>query len=166
MKPIDMEATKQRYIAFIESCKSIVISSTNEQGVPFISYAPVVKYNEKLYIYISQISDHYYYVDSNEHIHVMMIADEAKSPNVFARERARWVCTTANLGNEGHDDVFAQFDAAFGESMMKLLRGLDFSLFELTPVEGRYVVGFGQAFNVNLSGSMLEHVVVDRKEKE
>ena len=49
--------------------------------------------------------------------------------------------------------------------MMTMLRGLDFSLFELTPDMGRYVVGFGLAFNTNLDGSIFEHVVVDKNNK-
>lgn len=47
--------------------------------------------------------------------------------------------------------------------MIDLLRGLDFSLFELTPLEGRYVVGFGKAFDVNLLENTISHVVIDKK---
>lgn len=46
---------------------------------------------------------------------------------------------------------------------MDILRGLDFSLFELTPFEGRYVVGFGLAFDVTIDGKTFKHVVVDKK---
>lgn len=165
MKKINIEETKQQYIEFINNCKSLLISSVNEEGTPFISYAPYVTHEDKIYIYISQISDHYRYVESNERIHVMLIEDEAKSPNIFARQRARWECETANLGNEGHEEIFAKFDDVCGANMMKMLRGLDFSLFELSPLEGRYVIGFGQAFDVSLSGSRFEHVVVDKKDK-
>lgn len=165
MKQLDIESTKKKYAEFVESCKTIMLSTIDENGVPFISYAPYVKADGKLYIYISRISDHYLFVENNDKIHVMLIADESASNNTFARERARWVCTTQNIGNEGHDDVFAHFNVKFGEKMMNMLRGLDFSLFELTPLEGRYVVGFGQAFDVDLSGDRFEHVVIDKKEK-
>jgi len=46
---------------------------------------------------------------------------------------------------------------------MELLRSLDFSLFELTPIEGRYVVGFGKAFTIDIAKDTLIHVVVDKK---
>ncbi|AZN39078.1 HugZ family pyridoxamine 5'-phosphate oxidase [Paenibacillus albus] len=165
MKQPNTEELKERYISFVNSRKSLVISSQDEQGVPFISYAPYIQAGGKLYIYISRISDHYRYVENNAHIHVMLIGDESASPNVFARERARWVCESKNLGNEGYEEIFALFDERFGDKMMGMLRGLDFSLFELTPSSGRYVVGFGQAFEVDLSGERFEHVVVDRKDK-
>ncbi|WP_136607803.1 HugZ family protein [Paenibacillus dokdonensis] len=165
MKTIDIETTKTRYTAFMESRSTLIISTLDENGTPFISYAPFVKTGGKLYIYISQISDHYRYVENNEQIHVMMIADESQTPNTFARERARWACASENLGNDGHEDIFGEFNLKFGDKMMNMLRGLDFSLFELTPLAGRYVIGFGQAFDVDLSGDRFEHVVVD-KEKD
>lgn len=62
-------------------------------------------------------------------------------------------------------EINEQNNEAFGEKMMTMLRGLDFSLFELTPDMGRYVVGFGLAFNTNLDGSIFEHVVVDKNNK-
>ncbi|UVI30695.1 HugZ family pyridoxamine 5'-phosphate oxidase [Paenibacillus spongiae] len=163
MKQIDTEAMKKKFTDFVESRKTLVISSLDENGNPFASYAPFVKMDGKLYIYISRISDHYRYVEESKRISVMLLADESQSPNTFARERARWACSTANLGNEGHDEVFALFNESFGSKMMDMLRGLDFSLFELTPIEGRYVVGFGQAFDVDLSGDRFEHVVIDKK---
>jgi len=163
MKQIDTESMKKKYIDFVESRKTLVISSIDENGDPFVSYAPFVKKDGKLYIYISRISDHYRYVEDNKRIYVMLIADEAQSQNTFARERARWACSTANIGNEGHDEVFALFNESFGGKLMDMLRGLDFSLFELTPIEGRYVVGFGQAFDVDISGDRFEHVVIDKK---
>jgi heme iron utilization protein len=49
--------------------------------------------------------------------------------------------------------------------MTGVLRGLDMSLFELSPIEGRYVVGFGQAFDVDIFGGKFDHVVVDKNSR-
>lgn len=165
MKQMDTATLKQKYQDFSANRKTLVLSTLDENGHPFVSYAPYVKYDGKMYIYISRISDHYRYVEENEQIYVMLIADETGTPNLFARERARFACKTANLGNEGHEEIFALFNEAFGQKMMDMLRGLDFSLFELTPLEGRYVVGFGQAFDVDVTGEKFEHVVVDKKKE-
>lgn len=93
-------------------------------------------------------------------------ADEAQSNNKFATERARWICTTKNIGNDRHDDIFTLFNDAYGDKLMDVLRGLDFSLFELTPETGRYVVEFGLAFNCTIDGSTFEHVVIDKEKNE
>ncbi|MCR8644514.1 pyridoxamine 5'-phosphate oxidase family protein [Paenibacillus sp. N1-5-1-14] len=165
MKPIDTATMKVKFQEFIGSRKTLMISSQDETGAPFISYAPFVKVEGNLYIYISKISDHFRYVEENERIHVMMIADESETPNAFARERARYACSTENLGNEGNEEIFEQFNTKFSDKMMNMLRGLDFSLFKLTPLTGRFVVGFGQAYDVDITGEKFEHIVVDKKDK-
>lgn len=165
MKTINLEQKKEQYLTFLNTCKTIVISSKDEQDQPFISYAPFVKHDGKFYIYISKISDHYQFIEQSELVHIMLLADEKDSPNIFARERARFQCTTENIGNDGHEVIFDLFDMTHGKPMMDVLRGLDFSLFELIPQEGRFVVGFGQAFEVDISGDRFIHVVVDKKEK-
>ncbi|MFS0784051.1 HugZ family protein [Bacillus sp. 1P06AnD] len=165
-KQIDIEQKKEQYASFMDACKTLVISSKDGNGDPFISYTPYIQLNGKFYIYISRISDHYRFIESNEFIHIMMIADEKGAQNKFALERVRFQCTTENIGNEGHGEIFARFEKDHGKAMMDLLRGLDFSLFELNPRAGRYVVGFGQAFDVDVTGSTFTHVVVDKKDKQ
>ncbi|GLC87349.1 hypothetical protein [Lysinibacillus piscis] len=94
---------------------------------------------------------------------MICVADEAVTTNPFAPERARWQCKPTYLGNADHEEIFAAFDALFNAQMMALLRSLDFALFELTPVEGRYVVGFGKAFAIGVEDGTLTHIVVDKK---
>jgi heme iron utilization protein len=164
-RKVDIEKKKEQYIQFLKTRKTLVISMLDEKGNPFTSYAPFVQYDGKFYIYISKISEHYAFMEANNIINIMMIADEQASPNLFARERIRFSCTAMNVGNKGYDEVFAKFEENHGAAMMGVLRSLDLSLFELTPGEGRYVVGFGQAFEIDASGEKFEHVTGDKKEK-
>ncbi|MGG3891168.1 HugZ family protein [Metabacillus fastidiosus] len=161
-KQIDIVKRKEQYLQFIDKCKTVVISSKDENGDPFTSYAPYVQYNGKFYIYISIITDHYKFIEANNLISIMMLKDEQDAANLFARERARFQCIAENVGNDGHEEIFAKFENIHGAPMMGVLRGLDLSLFELTPKEGRYVIGFGQAFDIDLTGDKFEHVVVDK----
>lgn len=161
MKPLDKEAIKRQYLAFADEMKTLLLSTIDDEGRPFVSYAPFVKADGKIYIYISRIANHYRYMENNPAVDVMMIEDEAKTSNLFARQRARFVCTAINVGNEGHDEIFRRFELSFGKATMSMLRGLDFSLFELTASKGRYVAGFGQAFDIDLAGDRFEHVARD-----
>ncbi|MDF2671671.1 MAG: heme iron utilization protein [Paenibacillus sp.] len=164
-KPVDVEKNKENYLQFIENRKNLILSLIDDEGKPFISYAPFVKKDGKLYIYISQIADHYRYMENNEYVDVLLIADESATNNKFATERVRWSCTSENIGNDGHDDIFELFNTHHGAKMVDLLRGLDFSLFEMTPLQGRYVVGFGLAFDLDLEANLFNHVVVDKKKE-
>jgi putative heme iron utilization protein len=162
-KPVDVEKHKDSYLQFVANRKNLILNLIGDDGRPFTSYAPFVKANGKLYIYISRIADHYRYMESNEYVDVLLIADESATTNKFATERVRWSCTSVNIGNEGHDDIFVLFNNDHGAKMMDMLRGLDFSLFEITPLQGRYVVGFGMAFDLDLEANIFNHVVVDKK---
>ncbi|QGM29331.1 heme iron utilization protein [Bacillus sp. N3536] len=162
-KPVDIEKNKEKYLQFVESRKNLILSLIDGEGKPFTSYAPFVKKNGKLYIYISQIAEHYGLMEKNEFVDAFLLADESATVNKFATERARWTCTSINLGNEGHEDIFELFNTAHGSKMLDVLRGLDFSLFELTPLQGRYVVGFGMAFDTDINANVFTHVVVDKK---
>ncbi|PWW05169.1 hypothetical protein DFQ01_105153 [Paenibacillus cellulosilyticus] len=161
MKPLDIATIKQQYVDFASEVKTLLLSTIDDEGKPFISYAPFVQVGGKLYIYISRIANHYRYMENNPAVDVMLIADESKTSNLFARQRARFVCTAVNVGNEGHEEVFERMGERFGKATVGMLRGLDFSLFELTASEGRYVAGFGQAFDIDFTGERFEHAARD-----
>lgn len=165
VKTIDLEKNKDKYLKFIEGRKNLTLATLDEEGLPFTSCAPFIQKDGKLYIYISQVAEHYRYMEKNDVVDVFLVADESAVPNTFATERARWRCLPRNIGNEGHEELFALFNEKFDAKMLNVLRDLDFSLFELTPTEGRYVVGFGMAFDVNLDGTTFKHVVVDKSNK-
>lgn len=163
MKPVNIEKEKENFLSFMQKKKTCVISMLDEAGEPFISNAAIVKVADVFYIYISKIAEHYRFIDNSKVIDLMLVADEGDTHNHFATERARFKCVPTNLGNEGYEEVFAEFSNVHGNQIMSLLKTLDFSLFELKPIEGRYVVGFGKAFNVTVSGSMFDHVIIDKK---
>lgn len=158
--PIDLEKEKQNFESFLARKKTCVLSMIDKSGEPFASTASIVKVGQTFYIYISKIAEHFAFIQNSRLVDVMFVADEAETTNHFATERARFKCVPTEVGNDGYEQVFAAFAKIHGESMMSLLRTLDFSLFALSPIEGRYVVGFGKAFNVTLDGTKFEHVVV------
>lgn len=162
-KAVDLEKNKEKYLQFVESRNNVILSLIDDEGKPFSSYAPFVKKDGKLYIYISKIAEHYDLIEKNEFVDAFIIADESSTANKFATERARWTCTWNNLGNEGNEDIFELFSTNHGAKMMDVLRGLDFSLFQLNPLQGRYVVGFGMAFDLDMDANVFTHVVVDKK---
>ncbi|WP_313893585.1 heme iron utilization protein [Psychrobacillus sp.] len=163
VKTIDLEKNKEKYLQFVESRRNLILNMIDEEGKPFSSCTPFVKKDGKLYIYISQIAEHYGHIEKSKYVDAILIADESATANPFATERVRWNCTPKSIGNEGHDDIFELFNAAYGAKLLDVLRGLDFSLFELTPLQGRYVVGFGMAFDLDIDATVFTHVVVDKK---
>ncbi|MEI3612454.1 pyridoxamine 5'-phosphate oxidase family protein [Pseudogracilibacillus sp. SO30301A] len=163
-KKIDVEKYKKMYKVFLNKKHTAVISMKDRQGNPFISCAPFILKDNAFYIYISEVAEHHNYLVNNEQVDVMLLADEAETMNPFATERIRFRCEPkAVVDNE---DIFVAFDEQFNPSLMGMLRKLDFTIFKLSPVSGRYVVGFGLAFDTNIEGSSFRHVTVDKDNKE
>lgn len=158
IKPMDLNVLKENYQQLVGSTKSVFLSTIGLDGDPFLSYAPFVEHKGKVYLYLSQIAEHYRNMETNPAVDVMLVADESATKNIFARERARFKGQAKNIGNEGYEEVFAKFEEKFGAPTFKMLRTLDFSLFELTLANGRYVIGFGQAFDVDFAGEHFDHV--------
>lgn len=165
-KTIDLEKNKEKYLKFIGDRNTVVLSMLDHDGNPFTSCAPFVKKGGNLYIFISEVAEHYRLIEKSEYVDALLIADESGTKNAFATERARWKCTTENIGNDDLEDIFALFHEAHGKAMVEMLRGLDFSLFKLTPLQGRYVIGFGLAFDVDIDGNQFSHVVIDKEKKD
>lgn len=164
-KEVNVAKYKEMYLEFIEKKHTAVLSFVDEDGKPFSSTAPFVKKDNKIYIYISEVAEHHRLMERSELVDVLVLGDEATTKNAFATERVRIACQPKRVEEEGHEAVFSLFNELISEKMMNVFRGLDFSLFELTPGEGRYVVGFGLAFDLRLDGSTFKHVVVDKENK-
>ncbi|MGB3699174.1 MAG: pyridoxamine 5'-phosphate oxidase family protein [Gordonia sp. (in: high G+C Gram-positive bacteria)] len=154
------------YRDFLADRRTVVIATKDAAGEPFQSIAPFVAHDGALYVYVSEVAEHYVHLSRSETARVMMHGDESSAKNIFGVERASFVCDVQQVPEEGHDAVFDAFAALTNAKMVELLRGLDFHLFRLTPRDGRYVVGFGKAFEVSFDGSRFEHVVIDKKPAE
>ncbi|MDF5710346.1 MAG: pyridoxamine 5'-phosphate oxidase family protein [Nostoc sp. S4] len=148
------------YEKFPEKFESIIISTVSALGIPNASYAPFVMDDSKnIYIYVSGLSTHTKNLYANPHVSILFIEDEANSKQIFARSRLSFDCTASLIERETDkwNQIVEQFQDRFGQ-MIEILRGLsDFRIFQLTPNEGRFVVGFGAAYQI--SGDNLYQLV-------
>lgn len=139
----------------LNKSQTIQMATLSAHGLPAISYAPFVRDTAGgFYIFVSGLASHTQDLLRNPHVAVMLIADEQASRQIFARTRATWQCIAELVGRD--EVIFAQMldalESRFG-SVVKLLRGLgDFTLFRLQPQSGRFVMGFGQAFELTGEG--------------
>ena len=142
--------------------KTTFMSTLDENNFPQASYAPFVIKEDKMYIYISRITEHYRNLMSNDKISVMIIEDESNSQILFARKRVSFTGTAKKVDSVS-DDVLEKFDENHTKKMMDVLKGMDFNFFEISLSKGRLVEGFGKAFDLKyINGDWAqEHVVLD-----
>ncbi len=147
-----LEQAQTEYEAFIQKFQSAIIGTANGEGIPNASYTPfIIDEFKNIYIYISGLSTHTQNLVVNPHASVMLIEDEDKTEQIFARHRLTFECTATLIERDSDiwQEIMNSFHARFGE-IMEVLSGLqDFRMFKLTPKEGRFVIGFGAAYFIS-----------------
>lgn len=146
----------------IKNNKTLIISSLDKENNARISYSPFVYMNNNLYIYISKVAEHYNNILNNGNISVMIIEDEKDAKVTFARNRVSFSGKAARI--EDNEEIFEEFSKKQGENIMNMLRKMDFNIFEIVIENGRYVEGFGKAFDIiNENGQLvMKHVTIEK----
>ena len=143
-----------------QSFSTVLLSSIDQQGQPLISYAPYIEFKGSFYIFVSTLSEHTNNMLNKAVASAMFIEDEHSAKNLYARKRAVLQVTVQqiDLDAEVAQAVFKQMREKLGNTI-ELLRTLsDFKLLQLKPEQGRFVVGFGKAYDWDVEAGTLKHV--------
>jgi putative heme iron utilization protein len=156
-----LEDLSQRYHKLLASQQTLLLSTASITGVPDVSYAPFVRDNTGVfYIFVSEMACHTANLLNNPLVSILFIRQEAEANNLFARERAVLNCRVQEIVRDdaGYTERLHDLQDKFGE-VVGILRALpDFHLFALHPESGRYVMGFGRAFSVNVNDGTIQPV--------
>lgn len=135
----------------IENSRSAILASADSKGLPLASYAPFwVDGERRFHVYISSMAKHTVQIRRSGRASLMLIEDEGTAENLFARKRLTVDCCARVLkrDSETWGKAIAAMVERHGETMDYLKGLIDFDLFELSPEEGRLVLGFGRAYSV------------------
>lgn len=153
----------QEVMDFLHSRRSLQLSSLTTEGAPYASYAPFAIGDECLYVLLSEIAVHAVNLKENPQASVLVIEDEDSAEELFARIRVNYSVRAELL--EYGSDAFAQglerLVERHGQRPANLSELSDFRMFRLVPLGGRYVKGFGKAYNLageSLAGEVLTHM--------
>lgn len=140
-----------------DSVQTLQLASITPEGLPNISYAPYVQDDDgHFYIFISQLAAHTQDLLGNPSVAAMLVEDEQTTRQMFARTRLVYHCKVEQVPNveSAYNENLDRLEEKFG-NIIELLRTLpDFILFRLVPESGRFVKGFGQAYE--LTGTNLK----------
>jgi hypothetical protein len=153
-------ALNERCQAFMASRQSVVLSTCAEDGRMETSAVPfVVLENGRWAILVSELATHtrnlLWLVQTAAHsgqpageISGLLLADEVDTPQPFARQRMalRLGVMPVARTSPSFQHNLSRLRERFGE-VVSVLEGLaDFHCFELEVLGGRYVEGFGAAY--------------------
>ncbi len=137
--------------AFRDTRKTLQLGTLDRAGKPHTSYAPFAFAEQGYYILVSNLAQHGQNLKHNTAVSIMMIEDESQAKTIFARKRLSFDTNAEHLARD--TDEWARgidiLHARLGEMVLELSQLKDFNLYRLNPISGRYVKGFGKAFNVS-----------------
>ena len=149
----DFSGVKQEIKDFMLSFNSVSLATLSKYKEVTCSYAPFVSTEWGNFIYISEVSEHYSNIKENpNNIEIMFLEDESKAASVILRKRLRYKIKSSFLPRgEIFDKVYDEFERQTGGSggIKTIRKMLDFHLVKLEFGKGRFVKGFGQAYDLN-----------------
>ncbi|KUJ71212.1 HugZ family protein [Thiomicrospira sp. WB1] len=144
------DALVQECHDFIQTHHTAVLATTDpETGWPEASYAPFLLDQQRFYVYLSELARHTRNLLAGSHASLLLIEPETDD-NRFTRRRVSVQATVREITRQSENwtQTMERMQAELGETVAMLKTLEDFHLFELTPVRGRFVKGFAQAFEL------------------
>ena len=151
---------QEEYKKFFINIRSLVLSTIDKTGQPQSSYSPFVTDEQKnFYIFVSFLAYHTNNLLNFRKAGVMLIESEEKTDNIFSRKRIIFECEVEKVSRneEKWEKIMKKFDDSFGQIMSTLRMLSDFQLIRLRPISGRFIKGFGSAFEI--SGREMDQLI-------
>ena len=155
----------------IQSRKTLMLSSLDENGHPYASYAPFAFDHDSIYVLLSEIAIHGKNLIHHPRASVLIVEDEDSAKELFARIRVSYQVEAENIPSESEQwhEAIEHLATRQGDRIRKLSELADFKLFRLHLKGGRFVKGFGKAYTISgnsLTGTELSHLMEGHRKKQ
>lgn len=148
MSKLDLQTIHREALAYPSRHRTVTIATADRDGMPNISYAPYLALTGEFYIYVSDTVLRTRNLMDTGRASVLFADTERECQNLFARRRLSLECQVVEVpyGSDHYQLVIDCFHESFGSHFRPLTELSDFHLFQLHPVRGLYVKGFGLAY--------------------
>ena len=133
--------------------KTATLATVNALGEPQASYSPTATDGDRnFYLFLSELSEHTANLQSCDQISLLLIEDENRSNQLFARNRLTVEGQAVPVPREGEEweRAASVYRSRFGKFFDQLAQLRDFHMFRVVPQNARLVVGFGAAYEVSI----------------
>jgi putative heme iron utilization protein len=155
---IDDVSIRDAYQNLREGFDTVLLATVGKEGVPDASYAPYVIIKSRYYVYVSELASHTGNMLITGKAGLLFIENERDAKSLFARRRLASRADVVEISRSGveFDQILEAFADKFGAIINSLRDMQDFRLMQLTPSSGRFVSGFGQAYDI--TGEELDQI--------
>ena len=147
---LDHAQLEAEITALLSRMRSLHLASVHADGMPLASYAPfaITADQNGVWVILSELAAHARNLREHPDCSVLIVADEVDSAQIYVRERCQYEMDASLVARDTPDwregcDALRARHGALVETLEQLA---DFQLFQLRPISGRYVVGFGRAY--------------------
>ncbi len=144
---------RREYLALRAAIDGAMLSTLAEDGSPEASYAPLLWHDGAAFLFLSDLASHTRNLQRNPALGLLLL-EPASGSSPFARRRITLQGRAERIERDAalHARVLDEFRLRFGK-VMDLLEPLpDFHLFRVALLRGRYIRGFGQAYELTGAG--------------
>ena len=143
---------QDRIDQLLAEIQSILLATVHRDGSPLASYTPYAVDSDRagFWILVSDLAGHAQNLDRTQQCSVLVIRDEQDAAQIYVRERLQFEMRAVEVirGDARWDRGIAGLRDRHGRLVDTLITLSDFRLFHLLPQSGRYIVGFGQAYEL------------------
>ena len=136
----------------LSEIKSAVLATTYSDSSPLASYTPFALSEQQagIWILVSDLAGHAVNLAAQQQCSTLILRDEQDSPQMYIRERLQYemIATEIHRKESLWSNGTNALRTRHGALIDTLTTLSDFRLFLLTPNSGRYIVGFGQAYEL------------------
>ncbi|MGD2120050.1 MAG: pyridoxamine 5'-phosphate oxidase family protein [Chromatiales bacterium] len=139
-------------LAFRDRFRTLTLATTSANQQPEASVAPfVISDHGNICVFISELAQHTRNLLNGSKASLLLVADEADSRNLFARQRLTLRASAFEIQRSAPDwhSIMSQFRQRFDGTIDILKQLPDFHLFGFAVNSANYVQGFGQAFELD-----------------
>ena len=149
------------YLALRRQADNALLATLGENRQPEASYAPLVWLDASCYLFLSELASHTRNLKRDPSLGLLLIEPEAGVRNPFARRRISLQGRAETVARD-HDrfaPALAEFRRRFGKVMDMIEPLPDFHLVRIELLAGRFIRGFGQAYELAGEGfTELRHI--------
>jgi len=152
MKSISIEDAQKEMVPFLEKIQSVLLSTVDVEGEPFVSYSPYVEDEDgNFYVFISTAVNHSHNMNATKKAHIMFLEDESVTDHIYARKRMYFKADAQRFedNDERVEKIHDLFKKRFGNKVSFFSMMKDFQFYKLSPKEGNFVLGFGGAYKIS-----------------
>lgn len=162
MNPMNQANNLEKAEDFLKEKQTVSLGTISHDNRPWTSTSPYLVVENTAYIYISSIAEHYPNLKNNPHISLMVVDDVAKAMNPFILKRATFKAEAQEL-QDIPESLWEQWKARFDPDLLENFRQMGFHMFEIPLKTGRFVTGYGKAFDITWEDGAWKQVAVTGK---